>query len=462
MLKTYISLIANVGATQIHNKDDSFVIEGVPITVDNAVMNGIRYPAEENEAGMKSLENKVVTLSHPQDEQGNRMDAYEGVALQKHYSGGHVTNTYRKDGVWYADININKKRLAAAEDGQEFIERLENKQPIGVSTGLYTLVDDQEGEEGGIKYRGNATMQDYNHLAMLRSSERPAGGDATVMRFNGEDIEHEVVMLSNMLTMHNSEGLDFTGGHRAKMRQFEQQIKEALMQRLDEDEVYVDDWNDDTIIFYYDGDTYAIGYQAGDGIELNGDPQKVTMAATYQPVEVPKQETQEQGDGGLKEMFKAIASKLGFASAENMVDNNNCKQNFTTNEGMSMSHYGIIATKLNLNEEEVKALSDEALAEKLDALGGGEPQEQVSNAAVDALVEEVKSLKEQLANQANASKAKLVTELAANEAVGLSEAMLNKLDEAELQELADKHSQVAGINPQFNSASAPTFDELPD
>lgn len=456
-LKTYISLIANVNATQINDKGDRFVIEGVPITVDDAVMNGIRYAAEYNEQGMDSLKDKVVTLSHPHDESGNNADAYAGESLQKFYAGGHVTNTYRVNGIWYADIDINKKRLQAADNGSEFYERLENKMPIGVSTGLYTVVDGEAGEVNGVAYRGNATEQKYNHLAMLGANEKPAGGDATVMRFNGEEVEHQQVMVSNMVIQHNSTGLDFSGGHRAKMREFEQSLSDALKAKIGEDDAWIEDWNDDTIIYYYDGETYALTYSMGDSVELSGDPIRVAMKPSYMPVNPPVKEDEQQ-DGNVKSAFKSFMELLGLAGNRKSGDNKDCKEQFThfnNNEGMSMSHRDIIATKLGINADQLDQLSDDELSAQLDALGGDKSQESAVNVDVEAIKAEV------LAAVNAERKQALVDKLAANSKVGLSAETLGKLDINELQDLADKQSDTVSVSGAFN-AKVEQFAELPE
>jgi len=186
----HISLITNVGKSQISETDTEFLINNVPITVDGAVMNGLLYRAEDNKAGMETIRNKVVTLSHPTDSNGNGLDAYEGEALQNHYSGGNVEKVMHSNGVWYANISINKNILEAQDKNQDtdFYTRLSNREDVGVSTGLYTIPEEKSGtNEKGIKYNAIATKQEYNHLAMLESSEPPAGGDATFMRFNGEE-----------------------------------------------------------------------------------------------------------------------------------------------------------------------------------------------------------------------------------------------------------------------------------
>lgn len=209
MTQKHISFYTNIRKSQITENENEFLINDVPITVDGAVMNGLLYRAEDNKAGMKSMNGKVVTLSHPTDEKGNGMDAYNGKALQDFYSGGNVEKTFLNKGTWYANLSINKNMLQAQDKNQNtnFYKRLQNKEDIGVSTGLYLIAEQSEGEVNGIKYNAVATEQQYNHLAMLESSEPPAGGDATFMRFNadGEQVQSFVVNIDEYTTMPETE-----------------------------------------------------------------------------------------------------------------------------------------------------------------------------------------------------------------------------------------------------------------
>lgn len=188
----HVSLFTNVGKSQIRETDTHFHIEGVPITVDDAVMNGILYTAQNNREGMPSIKDRVVTLSHPTTNDGQGADAYAGESLQKFYSGGYIESVYADNGVWRVNISVDKDLLRAQDkkQGTDFYNKLETKGDIGVSTGLYTVIEKTVGTNAeGKEYQGIATNQQYNHLAMLPDSEPPAGGQATFMRFNGESSE---------------------------------------------------------------------------------------------------------------------------------------------------------------------------------------------------------------------------------------------------------------------------------
>lgn len=195
-----IRIYTNVGRTQIKETDTHFKIKGIPITADNAVMNGILYSAEENAKGMPSMVGQPLTLSHPESD-GLNISAKNGKGMQDFYSGGNITDVYNSGGIWYADADIKKSLLAAQDDGRDYIGALNSKENIGVSTGLTFSNNEINGVNSkGEKYSKVAVNQEYDHLAMLLN-EAPAGGDTTVMRFNGEDVEVvNVDLLINSVT----------------------------------------------------------------------------------------------------------------------------------------------------------------------------------------------------------------------------------------------------------------------
>lgn len=179
-----IILATNTSKTTVKKSDGKYQINGIPITVDGAIMNNIKYPADENAKGMKTLNGMPMTLTHPADDDGRNVSVFSPDGID-FYSGGKITNTYNKDGVWYADSDIDEKKLRASDMGEYFANRLDNGDPIGVSTGLTFEANNESGEG----YKMIARNMSFDHLAMLHESEKPAGGDATVMRFNGEDVQ---------------------------------------------------------------------------------------------------------------------------------------------------------------------------------------------------------------------------------------------------------------------------------
>lgn len=179
-----VILVSNTSKSKVEKTDGKYKITGIPITVDNATMNRIKYPADENQKGMPTMVGKPMSLTHPEDKDGRNVSIFSPDGID-FYSGGKVSQTYNKDGTWYANADIDEKRLRATEQGEYFANRLDEGLPIGVSTGLTFTSNNESGED----YDMVAKNMEFDHLAMLHESEQPAGGDATVMRFNGEDVD---------------------------------------------------------------------------------------------------------------------------------------------------------------------------------------------------------------------------------------------------------------------------------
>lgn len=195
MKKNKVILFTNVDKTNIKDTGTHWEISGFPVTVDGAIMNRVLYPAEHNKRGLPDLIGKPVALGHPVDADGNNISARIGEGLEDYFSGGTVTNAYNKGGVNYADCRIKKSVLEAQEKGEWYVNALNNKDPIGVSTGLFIA----ENSESGDGYDMVARDQSYDHVAMLDDSDPPAGGDNTFMRFNAESSQAMIVNVADHL-----------------------------------------------------------------------------------------------------------------------------------------------------------------------------------------------------------------------------------------------------------------------
>jgi hypothetical protein len=169
----HVSFVHNALASQISETETHFKISGVPVVIDGAEMNDVIYDKEDNEKGLESLVGKVLTLGHPFDADGNPIDAYSAKAMQDNFAGGAVTKWYKKGDINLVDLEIKKALLQAQDGGEWYYTQLKERKPIGVSTGLFHVVEN-----------GRSTKQNYNHLAMLPETEAPAGGKDTFIQFN--------------------------------------------------------------------------------------------------------------------------------------------------------------------------------------------------------------------------------------------------------------------------------------
>ncbi len=447
-MKQHISFQTNITKTQISETPDKFLISGVPVVVDGAVMNNITYPADENEKGLDSLVNRVVTLRHPFDDKGHPIDAYSPQALQNQFSGGVVTKRYKVGKVNFVDIDIKKNLLQAQDNGQSYFDRLTNKEVIGVSTGLYTNV-----------VNGVATEQQYNHLAMLDEGEEPAGGDATKMKFNGA--ETMVVNIDQVIN-----GMDNSLNDKRDM------LNAAIKARfggLPQTYVWLNDWSEDTAIFEVETagkyTHYQIGWTEKDGkIELVGEPIEVKRKTVWQTV-------------------TNAVNKLAdlFANRQKVDDNTNGRgQRDKTNEVRTMLSREQVINMLKgkgvaVDESHTDAQLTEQLINALAAKPETQKGEPVANAdftaAITAAMEKiVKPLAEQVTQlqansqaQAQAAKQGLIGQiLAANSTYKKED--LEQASETLLNSIAAQCVPAFGLGrgaAQFNSDSY-ALPEMPE
>lgn len=194
MLTTNARLYTNVGKAQISETDSHFKISGIPITKNDSVMNSIAYFANDNEQGMPTMVDQPVTLRHP-SVNGVNVSAKQGKGLN-YFSGSIVESAPYLDGEhWKVDLQINKKKLAAQDDGERWTEILSNQETFGVSTGLTFTRNSEAGEIDGKEYKMVAKNQSFDHLALLDPKvEAPAGGEDTMVYFNSSVDVGEVIV----------------------------------------------------------------------------------------------------------------------------------------------------------------------------------------------------------------------------------------------------------------------------
>lgn len=188
-----VRIYTNVRSSQVNETDTHFHIKNIPITKNNSVMNGIYYSANENEKGMPSMRGKPITLGHPNVD-GVNVSAKSDNGLD-FLSGTRLTQEPFLDGdMWYVNASIDKAKLAAAN--KEFYDIISSRDDFGVSTGLHFSANNNSGtNSAGDKYRMEAVNQHYDHLAMLDSSEPPAGGEDTMVRgYNSQGEEVEIIV----------------------------------------------------------------------------------------------------------------------------------------------------------------------------------------------------------------------------------------------------------------------------
>lgn len=417
-----IRLVTNVGKTQISDDGEFFKLSRIPVTVDDAVMNGLHYPEDENEKGIPSLAGRVMTLGHPKNAAGEHVSASDGDALVNQFSGGSVTRTYLRNGVHYVDAKIRKSTLKAQPNGEWFYNQLENQKPIGVSTGLFSQREMKEGSnKSGKKYRAIARNQRYDHLALLHDSEPPAGGKDTFINFNAEDtditinvddyiVNTDKSVLSKIKELLGLETNDTSSSD--KDRLISAKLRAERATKPDE-YLYPHETYDTFFIYEKDGTMLKQTYLLDEGvITFIGEPIPSVKDVDWKPVKTDLN-TNEDDANMRKFIIDQLTAKGISVNAE------------ATDEQLQAELTKALATNsAPVGGEQVPAWA-QALTSKIDAV----------NAKVDAMEQSKMTAEEE-------DKAKKAKAIAANQSLGMTE------DEAKLlpNSLLDKfYAQCGGI-----------------
>lgn len=174
-----------------------FIIINSATLPDNVVMNGGLYPADEIEAGFKSLEGTLAPLGHPVDADGNLLSATNADAIDNFYVGARNENVRRENGRVWMDKAINVLVARKSDKGQRLLDRIEAGEsgagaPIHTSTGLLLSREDAEGVSNGKEYKWIARNMQFDHDAILLDepgAATPDDGVGMAVNAAGEQVE---------------------------------------------------------------------------------------------------------------------------------------------------------------------------------------------------------------------------------------------------------------------------------
>ncbi|MCP5815507.1 DUF2213 domain-containing protein, partial [Klebsiella pneumoniae] len=147
---------SNISTTTI-NDQEHYVIRGAVPIVDDIVMNGGLYPAEEINNSYKTMEGKLMPLPHPMVD-GKYVSANDPRAINAYHVGAWAQNVSKSGEQVVMDVYINKAVAETKPDGKRLINRLDemiagtNTDPIHLSTGLLTNKERKSGESKQKKY----------------------------------------------------------------------------------------------------------------------------------------------------------------------------------------------------------------------------------------------------------------------------------------------------------------------
>lgn len=194
-----IHIVTAVNAANVSKSGATYTIKDVCGAVDDIVMNGMLYPADQLATGVGSLDGKPAPAGHPKNAAGQHISAVNGEALASAWIGSYCRNARHEGGRTLVDVLVNEAQAKASPVGAKLVERLDaaiantNAEPIHVSTGLFCDVINAAGESRGKKYQRIATNIAYDHLAILLDTQGAGTPDDGVGMFlNSEGQPEEI------------------------------------------------------------------------------------------------------------------------------------------------------------------------------------------------------------------------------------------------------------------------------
>lgn len=193
---------SNISTTTI-NDQEHYVIRGAVPIVDDIVMNGGLYPAEEINNSYQTMEGKLMPLPHPMVD-GKYVSANDPRAINTYHVGAWAQNVSKSGDQVVMDVYINKAVAETKPDGKRLINRLDemiagtNTDPIHLSTGLLTNKEKKAGESKGKKHSWIARNMQFDHIAILLDEPgagTPEEGVGMFVNADGQEGEVETASL---------------------------------------------------------------------------------------------------------------------------------------------------------------------------------------------------------------------------------------------------------------------------
>ncbi|KQJ07440.1 hypothetical protein [Escherichia coli] len=193
---------SNISTTTI-NGQKHYVIRGAVPIVDDIVMNGGLYPAEEINNSYQTMEGKLMPLPHPMVD-GKYVSANDPRAINAYHVGAWAQNVSKSGDQVVMDVYINQAVAETKPDGKRLINRLDemmagtNTDPIHLSTGLLTNKEKKSGESKEKKYTWIARNMQFDHIAILLDEPgagTPEEGVGMFVNADGQEGEVETASL---------------------------------------------------------------------------------------------------------------------------------------------------------------------------------------------------------------------------------------------------------------------------
>lgn len=428
---------SNISTTTI-NDQEHYVIRGAVPIVDDIVMNGGLYPAEEINNSYQTMEGKLMPLPHPMVD-GKYVSANDPRAINSYHVGAWAQNVSKSGDQVVMDVYINKAVAETKPDGKRLINRLDemiagtNTDPIHLSTGLLTNKEKKFGESKGKKHSWIARNMQFDHIAILL--DEPGAGtpeEGVGMFVNADGQEGEVETASLVEAANNMKDnwwdrVKFFISNASEMS-FDD-IYQALRMSIKQDDKkwrYVVSVWPDHFVYKEDGENakpnlFDQKYLISDKVvTLVGDPVEVVRKPTEYEVKT---------NGETNPMKEKMIAALNAAGVKT--------------EG--------------LTDDQVWDAYNQQVQKK----AGDQPGTQINsdaitaavNLAIKPLTDEISTLKTQL--QANAEKdLKTKREAVKAKFPFMTEAAINSLAGEALNDMYAQCQTSTGLNPSFQQVNA--------
>ncbi|HDC4269629.1 DUF2213 domain-containing protein [Enterobacter kobei] len=427
---------SNISTTTI-NGQEHYVIRGAVPIVDDIVMNGGLYPAEEINNSYQTMEGKLMPLPHPMVD-GKYVSANDPRAINTYHVGAWAQNVSKSGDQVVMDVYINKAVAETKPDGKRLINRLDemiagtNTDPIHLSTGLLTNKEKKSGESKGKKHSWIARNMQFDHIAILLDEPGAGTPEEGVGMFVNADGQEGEVETASLIDAANSlkDGLlnkvkfFLTHNSDASFDEIYQMLREAIRAPSGSDAYrYVVTVWPDKFVYEEGNKLFQQKYLIDDSeVTLVGEPVEVVRKPTEYEVKT---------NGETNPMKEKMIAALNAAGVKT--------------EG--------------LTDDQVWDAYNQQMQKKD---GGGDPgQTQINsdaitaavNAAITPLNEKLSKLETQL--QANAeSELKTKRDAVKAKFSFMTEAAINSLAGDALSDLYSQCQTSTGLNPAFQGNGA--------
>ncbi|HGB3193981.1 TPA: DUF2213 domain-containing protein [Salmonella enterica subsp. enterica serovar Waycross] len=389
---TTINSASNI-SEQIIDGDDHYVIKNVVPLVDDVVMNGGMYPADEIKKSYDGLNGNPAPYNHPMVD-GAYVSAHNVRAVNQYHVGSWIENASHDGGKVLVDLKINKVIAERSEKGQELLSRIkalmdnaEGAEPIHVSTGLLLNREQSTGQSKGKKYTWVARNMEWDHLAILPPGVPGAGtpdDGVGIFATNGEEIERITVNLEESTVPDDSANkinykswlhktINYiTNKSDLSFDNITEQIRSQLKQETGPEVwPYIVAVYDDRAGFEIDGQLYQQFYIVEDDVvKLVGERVKAVYKTELEPVKSTEGDismTNEELQVVLTEALKPVQESLTAVNQKLTAveaDNKALREQLTANAAQEETAMrAAILAELKLPESAVNALSGDALRE---------------------------------------------------------------------------------------------------